>query len=276
MKDHQLKVSPLAVAVLPGIVLLAIFFLIPIANLTARSFTDPVLGLQNYKALFGSQTYLRVGGRTIWLSFLAMSGCIIIGTPVAYAIAHSKRQVLVSVTLAVLVLSFLTSSLIRAFAWMILFGAKGPVVAMLSAAGLGTQTLLATPGAVVIGMIHFLLPIYVLTAVAGLRSMPYELITAAEGLGASRWYALRTVYLPLAFPTIGNAGSLVFVIAVGFFITPALLGGPSEMMLGQLIAISVSKFGDFGFAAATGVVLMLLTLLLLSAVQWLSKPKQKR
>ncbi|WP_050994696.1 ABC transporter permease [Sinorhizobium fredii] len=276
MKHHQLRVNPIAVAVVPGVLLLAIFFVIPIANLTARSFTDPVIGLQNYEVLFGSQTYIRVGGRTIWMSFLAMSGCIVIGTPVAYAIAHSKRRVLIAVTLAVLVLSFLTSSLIRAFAWMILFGAKGPVVAMLDAAGFGVQTLLATPGAVVVGMIHFLLPIYVLTAVSGLRNMPYELITAAEGLGASRWYALRTIYLPLALPTIINAGSLVFVIAVGFFITPALLGGPSEMMLGQLIAISVSKFGDFGFAAATGVVLTLLTLVLLSAVQWLSKAKQRR
>lgn len=276
MKVHQIKINPIVFAASPGVILLIIFFAIPIANLTWRSFTDPVFGLDNFKILLGSETYLRVGVRTIWISFLAMFGCVTIGTPVAYAIAHSKRRVFVMLTLAVLVLSFLTSSLIRAFAWMILFGANGPIVGVLDTVGLTTPTLLATPVAVVVGMVHFLLPIYVLTAVAGLRSMPYELVTAAEGLGASRWYALTTIYLPLALPSLVNAGSLVFVIAVGFFLTPALLGSPSEMMLGQLIAISVSKFGDFGFAAAAGVLLTVMTFLLLSAVQWISKPRQGR
>ncbi|MER9056908.1 ABC transporter permease [Mesorhizobium sp. M0910] len=276
MPAHRIKINPIVLAAAPGIALLVIFFAIPLANLTVRSLTDPEFGLGNYKAVLGSQTYLRVGWRTIWISFLAMSGCVLIGTPVAYAIAHSKRRALVVATLAVLGLSFLTSSLIRAFAWMILFGAQGPIVAILNVAGLDVHTLLATQVAVVVGMIHFLLPIYALTAFAGFRNMPFDLVVAAEGLGASRWYALRTVYLPLALPSIINAASLVFVIALGFFITPALLGGPSEMMLGQLIAISISKFGDFGFAAAAGVLLMVITLFLLSAVQWVFRAGQRQ
>ncbi|MEA2782832.1 MAG: putative spermidine/putrescine transport system permease protein [Rhodospirillaceae bacterium] len=180
------------------------------------------------------------------------------------------------VSLVVLVGCFLMSSLVRAFAWMVLLGAHGPVIGILQLVQIPITTLLATPQGVLIGMVHYLLPIYILTAFAGLRSVRFELILAAEGMGATHGYALRTVYLPLARPALMNASSLAFVTAIGFFITPALLGGPGDTMLAQLIALSVNRFGEFGFAAAAGFILLASTLICLSIAWRLLRPATTR
>ncbi|MER8435944.1 ABC transporter permease [Mesorhizobium sp. M1312] len=272
-------VSPKAlnfIAVSPGLLLILALFVLPLGVMALRSVTDPQFGFGNYETLLTSSTYLRVAWRTIWISFIATGLCAIVGTPVAYSLAHSDRKLLNGFTLAVLVLSFLTSSLIRTFAWMVIFGAQGPLARVLGILGAPGYTLLATPTAVLVGMVHFLLPIYILTAFSGLRKVPHHLLGAAEGLGASHWFALRTVYLPLALPAIVNGASVVFIIGVGFFITPALLGGPRQTMLAQLIARSVTQFGDFGFASAGGMVLLLITIGCLWAIRSLAMPKTGR
>ncbi|RWI31398.1 MAG: ABC transporter permease [Mesorhizobium sp.] len=248
------------VAIGPGLLFVLCLFIVPLGVLALRSITDPHLGFGNYDTLVTSPTYLRVAWRTIWISVAAAMICAIAGTPVAYSLAHSDRRSLNTLMLAVLVLSFLTSSLIRTFSWMVIFGAQGPLSRMLDIFGWGPSGLLGSSTAVIVGMVHFLLPVYILTAFSGLRKVPYHLVAAAEGLGASRIFAVATVYLPLAMPSIVNAGCVVFIIGIGFFITPALLGGPRQTMLAQLIARSVTQFGDFGFAAAGGVILLAITL----------------
>jgi putative spermidine/putrescine transport system permease protein len=260
----------------PGLLLLGTLFVVPIIYMLWRSLSEPSLGFQNYQHFFSSATYLRVGSRTLWVSLLATAGCVLIGTPVAYGLAHFLRSRVLLATLLIVLASFLMSSLVRAFAWMVLLGAGGPLVALLQAAHLEVTTLLSTQQGVLIGMIHFLLPIYILAAFAGLRSVRFELIAAAEGLGATHGYALWTIYLPLALPALLNASSLVFVTAIGFFITPTLLGGPGDIMLAQLIAQSVNRFGDFGFAAAAGFILLATTIFCLGAVRRMLKPRQFR
>jgi putative spermidine/putrescine transport system permease protein len=253
----------------PGAVLLVGLFILPIAYMTWRSVSDPVLGFGHYIEFFASPTYVRIILRTIWTSLVCVVGCLIIGTPIAYGLAHFPTSKVLRITLGVLVGCFLMSSLVRAFAWMVLLGANGPIVFFFQLFNVPIGTLLSTSQGVLLGMIHYLLPIYILTAFAGLRSVPVYLVGAAEGMGATHGYALLTVYLPLARPALVNASSLVFVTALGFFITPALLGGPADTMLAQLIAQSVSRFGQFALASAVGFVLLATTLLFLGFARWL-------
>lgn len=260
----------------PGCVLLVVLFAIPVGQLVERSVSDPKFGFSNYDKILSSEAYGHATIATVWLSAAAVLGCILIGTPMAYALVRANGSRIMKVVLGILVLSFLTSSLVRAYAWFLMLGAQGPVVEVTDALGLGRPSLLFGPAAVIIGMMHYLLPIYTLMLYGSLRSVRYELVTAAEGLGARHGYALRTVYLPLARPGLVNAASLIFVISIGFFVTPALLGGAGETMLSQLIAQAVSRFGDFGGAAATGFMLLVGSLLLLGLIRRLLIPRRAR
>ncbi|MBS1871021.1 MAG: ABC transporter permease [Actinobacteria bacterium] len=261
---------------LPGCAVLLGLFLLPVGFLIARSVTDPKLGLSNYHTIITSPAYGHAAWTTLWLSGAAVLGCVLLGTPVAYALVRAGDHPVMRVVMAVLILSFLTSSLVRAYAWFLMLGTQGPVVAVTNALGLGKPQLLFNSFAVIVGMVHYLLPIYTLMLYGSLRSIRYELVTAAEGLGAKHAYALRTVFLPLARPGLVNGGSLVFVIALGFFVTPALLGGAQQTMLSQLIAQAVQQFGDFGAAAATGFLLLVASLALLAAVRRVLLPKSAR
>lgn len=261
---------------LPGCAVLLALFLLPVGFLVARSVTDPQLGLGNYEAIVTSPAYGHAAWTTLWLSGAAVAGCVLLGTPVAYALVRAGEHPVMRVVLAILILSFLTSSLVRAYAWFLMLGTQGPIVAAADALGLGTPRLLFGPAAVIVGMVHYLLPIYTLMLFGSLRSIRYELVTAAEGLGAKHFYALRSVFVPLARPGLVNGASLVFVIAIGFFVTPALLGGARQTMLSQLIAQAVQRFGDFGAAAAIGFLLLVASLALLAAVRRVLLPSHAR
>jgi putative spermidine/putrescine transport system permease protein len=255
----------------PAVLLLIVFFVLPIGHMFLRSVLDPDLTVEHYRMLIDSPTYLRVGWRTIYISFLSVIGCILVGTPVAYALTSEAAGRLTRIVFMVLIISFLTSSLVRAFAWMIVLGAQGPVIYFARLIALPATSMLGTSQAVLIGMVHFLLPIYILTLYAGMRNINKELVLAAEGMGASHGLALWSVYLPLAMPAISRAATLVFVTAVGFFITPALLGGPRETMLAYLISQRVDLFGDFGSAAAIGFALLIGTLVCLATANLLTR-----
>jgi len=245
----------------PALLLLAIFFLLPVLSLLLRSVLEPVPGLHNYAQLLGSTTYLRVFGNTFLVATVVTLVTVAIGFPTAWLLAIAPRKVS-SLLFSILLLSMWTNLLARTFAWMVLLQATGPINRMLMALGIISQplTLVNNLIGVTIGMTYIMLPFLVMPLHATLRSIDPSTLRAAAICGASRWQAFWRVLVPLAMPGVASGALMVFVMALGYFVTPALLGGPSYMMLAELIAQLVQELLNWGLAGAAAFVLLAVTL----------------
>ncbi len=251
---------------LPCTLLLVLVFFLPLVQFLSRAFLDPDPTLRHFRRLVASPEYLAVLGRTLRVSAITTTCCVVLGYPLAYVIATASSWTRAAL-LALVLIPFWTSVLVRMFAWMALLGTYGVVNGALMAAGLVTEPLrlLFTETAVVIGMTHYLLPYMILPCVAVMSAIPPNLMLAAEGLGAPRWRAVLRIYMPLSVTGLSAGCLLVFIISLGFFVTPALLGGPGDVMLAQLIEHQASQQLDWGMAAALSVVLLAVTMLLYAA-----------
>ncbi|NUX56612.1 ABC transporter permease [Paraburkholderia youngii] len=249
--------------VAPAFLLLVIFFLLPVLSLLLRSILEPTPGLQNYAQLVGSTTYLRVFGNTFLVATVVTAVTLAIGFPTAWLLAVAPRK-LSSVLLAILLLSMWTNLLARTFAWMVLLQGTGPINRALMALGLIHEplTLVNNLIGVTVGMTYIMLPFLVMPLHATLRGIDPSTLRAAAVCGASRWQAFWRILVPLAMPGIASGALMVFVMALGYFVTPALLGGPSYMMLAELIAQLVQELLNWGLAGAAAFVLLAVTLAL--------------
>lgn len=245
----------------PALLLLVIFFLLPVLSLLLHSILEPTLGLQNYTQLLGSTTYLRVFGNTFLVATVVTVATVAIGFPTAWLLAIAPRTVS-SLLFSILLLSMWTNLLARTFAWMVLLQATGPINRTLTALGLIHEPLALVNNliGVTIGMTYIMLPFLVMPLHATLRSIDPSTLRAAAVCGASRWQAFWRVLVPLAMPGIASGALMVFVMALGYFVTPALLGGPSYMMLAELIAQLVQSLLNWGLAGAAAFVLLAATL----------------
>jgi putative spermidine/putrescine transport system permease protein len=246
---------------IPGIVLLVIFFMLPVLSLLLRSVLEPTPGLQNYAQLLGSSTYLRVFGNTFLVATVVTVVTVAIGFPTAWLLAIAPRR-LSSLLFSILLLSMWTNLLARTFAWMVLLQATGPINRLLMATGLISEPLALVNNlvGVTIGMTYIMLPFLVMPLHATLRSIDPSTLRAAAVCGASRWQAFWQILVPLAMPGIASGALMVFVMALGYFVTPALLGGAQYMMLAELVAQLVQELLNWGLAGAAAFVLLAVTL----------------
>ncbi|MDR6387245.1 ABC transporter permease [Paraburkholderia caribensis] len=246
---------------LPALLLLVIFFLLPVLSLLLRSVLEPSLGMQNYAQLVGSTTYLRVFGNTFLVATVVTLATLAIGFPTAWLLAIAPRK-LSSLLFAIMLLSMWTNLLARTFAWMVLLQQTGPINRMLMALGIISEplTLVNNLIGVTIGMTYIMLPFLVMPLHATLRGIDPSTLRAAAICGASRWQAFWRVLVPLAMPGVASGALMVFVMALGYFVTPALLGGASYMMLAELIAQLVQQLLNWGLAGAAAFVLLAVTL----------------
>ncbi|WP_321839843.1 ABC transporter permease [Paraburkholderia bannensis] len=245
----------------PALILLAIFFVLPVLSLLLRSVMEPTPGLHNYAQLLGSSTYLRVFGNTFLVAGVVTVVTVAIGFPTAWLLAIAPRWL--STTLfSILLLSMWTNLLARTFAWMVLLQQTGPINRLLMALGIIDQplTLVNNLIGVTVGMTYIMLPFLVMPLHATLRGIDPATLRAAAVCGASRWQAFWRILVPLAMPGIASGALMVFVMALGYFVTPALLGGPSYMMLAELIAQLVQELLNWGLAGAAAFVLLAVTL----------------
>ncbi|SDH17929.1 putative spermidine/putrescine transport system permease protein [Paraburkholderia steynii] len=246
---------------IPALLLLVIFFLLPVLSLLLRSVLEPSPGLHNYAQLVGSTDYLRVFGNTFLVATVVTLATLAIGFPTAWLLAIAPRK-LSSVFFAILLLSMWTNLLARTFAWMVLLQQTGPINRMLMALGIISEplTLVNNLIGVTIGMTYIMLPFLVMPLHATLRGIDPSTLRAAAICGASRWQAFWRVLVPLAMPGVASGALMVFVMALGYFVTPALLGGASYMMLAELIAQLVQQLLNWGLAGAAAFVLLAVTL----------------
>ena len=261
----RLAANRWSLLLLPAVVFLAVFFLAPLLLMSLRSVTDPAdAGLSNYARFFEEEAYLRVLTNTFWIAAISTVTCLVIGYPFAYLMTIVPGRVAGLLLIAVL-LPFWSSLLVRTFAWQVILRDTGIINRFLLDLGLISEplTLIRTTGGVILGMSHILLPFMVLPIYAVMRRIDPEFGRAAANLGASPASAFLRVFVPLSLPGVVAGCLLVFVLALGFYITPALLGGLRDQMISQLIVQQVQQRLDWGFGTAMSVLLMLITLVIL-------------
>ena len=257
----------------PGVVFLIIFYGYPVAAMLSRSFTDPVLGLQNFEPLVQARStidilgisipmnaYIRVFGITLQIALVTTLATLALGYPVAYALS-STTPARANLLMILVLIPFWTSILVRYYAWMVLLGQQGIINEGLLAASLIQEPiqLLNTRLAVYMGMIHILLPFMILPLYAVMRGIDRNLMRAAGNLGAPPSKVFLRVFLPLSLPGVAAGCLLVFILALGFYITPALLGGQRDVMISMLIQQQISQL-KWGFGAALALVLLVMSL----------------
>ena len=261
-----LRAGP-ALLVAPLVLYMLVFYALPLVSMLLRSIADPTWTLENYRRLLGDTVFLHVFWTTLRTAFVVTIGCLLLGYPVALALSRLERAA-ASLVLIIVLLPFWTSVLVRSYAWMVLMGRKGLVNETLIAAGLidTPLKLLNTPFAVHIAMIHILLPYMILPIASVLRQIDGALPRAAAGLGAAPWRVFVQVVLPLSMPGVAAGVLLVFVLSLGFYITPALVGGPRDLMLSMLIAQQVDLL-NWPYAACLSATLLAATLLIIAVFQ---------
>lgn len=251
--------------VLPGLLLLALAFFVPIAQMLMLSVSgENGPTLEHFARFLGDPYYLNVLWRTVRLSLIITIVCAALGFPLAYIMAHVGPRARLWLIVMV-ILPLMTSVVIRTFGWMVLLSRSGLLPEMLRSMGLvgRSYAIMQTELAIVIGMVQVLLPFMTLSILGVVTRIDTRLEEAARTMGCSFFAAVRTVVLPLAIPGIVAGSLLVFTLSASSFITPNLLGGSRIQVLAASIYRSVTQTLDWPFAAAQAVILFVGVLLIL-------------
>jgi len=248
----------------PILVFLLAAFVYPVAQLLWLSLFGKTgsFTLEHYERLLTAPVYFTVLRNTFEIAGWTTLLCILGGYPIAYLLATTTDNARNTLVLWVL-LPFWTSFLVRTFAWIVLLGRRGAINSFLESAGLieAPLALLFNMTGVMIGMVHALMPLAVLTMVSVMENIDRNLQPAASTLGARGGQAFWRIYFPLSLPGVAAAGLLVFITALGFFITPALLGSPRQTMITQVVIQQVEEMLNYPFAGAIAMLLLAMALL---------------
>jgi ABC-type spermidine/putrescine transport system permease subunit I len=266
LREHR---GPVLLA-LPTVVFLLLLFAIPVARLMLLSVEAGTL--EPYEKALTDALYLKVLLDTGKIALIVTVLSFVLGYPVAYFLTVAPRAWQV-VGLFCLLMPFWTSILVRTYAWMVLLGRRGVISESLVSLGIidAPMTFLHSLPAVLVGMVHVLMPYLVFPVYAVMQRIDPNLMQAAHGLGAPGWRAFWRVYFPLTLPGVLSGASLVFILSMGFFITPVLLGGGRVMMIAVLIEQQVREFLNWEFAGALSATLLLFTLCVYGAFRWLMR-----
>ncbi|QMW65380.1 ABC transporter permease [Mumia sp. ZJ1417] len=254
--------------VVPLVLFLGVFFLYPLVQMARESASG---GLATYEAIMTSPVYRKVFANTLTIAGATTLLCLVLAYPYAYVMNKVSPRLRLAL-MAFVLLPFWASLLVRSFAWIALLQDSGLINQALQGLGITDDpvSLIRTTPGVLIGMVHIMLPYMVLPLYTAMARVDGRLLLAASSLGATPWRRFVRVFLPLTLPGLAAGCLLVFTISLGFYITPALLGAPSQAMLGEVIAEQVEQFG-LTTASALGIVLLTGTLIILMVVALFAK-----
>ncbi|MDB4894280.1 MAG: binding-protein-dependent transport system inner rane component, partial [Firmicutes bacterium] len=222
----------------------------------------------NYLKFFREQPYPEVLYLTFKLALTVTVACLLLGYPVAYLLATVSSRARGILMLFVL-LPFFTSLLVRTYAWMAILQKTGVINSLLQKMGLiqePIKMMFNTVG-VTIGMVHVLLPFMILPLYSGMSAIDLDLLKAASSLGARPATAFLRVFVPLSVPGIAAGSLMVFIMALGFYITPELLGGPRDYTMSRLIAVTIGQQLNWNFASAQAGILFAVTVIVMVIYQ---------
>jgi ABC-type spermidine/putrescine transport system permease subunit I len=271
--------TPLGLALLaPAVALFVVLFLVPLGRVVVVSLTDPHFGLERYRAFFQNSAEVKALLRTLAVCAIVTAITLPAGAIVAWTLHSTRSRVLRALLWCGTVFPLWMSVVVLTYVFTILLQRHGIVNRTLQATGLTSAPLqlLYNTRAVVIAMVYVLLPLAILPLYANFRRIDEDLVLAAESLGASRIRALVSVLLALGLPGFLASAALVFVVGMGFYITPTVLGSATQPFIGSRIADHVAGEFDVPAAAAGSSILLLLALAILMAVVLLVGPRRLR
>jgi ABC-type spermidine/putrescine transport system permease subunit I len=250
----------------PAILLILVILVIPVGWLFYVSFigADGTFSLENYERMLNRKSYLRIFQTTFEISFLTTGLCILIGYPLAYFIAGLPNR-MANLCLITVLLPFWTSLLVRTYSWLVLLQKRGLVNEWAISLGLWDEPIKMVHNmtGTLIGMVHIMLPFLILPVYGAMKAIDRDLMKAASNLGASPRRAFWTVFFPLTLPGLFAGSLMVFILCLGFFVTPAVLGGGKVIMASMKIVSNIELFVNWGAASALGVVLLVSTMVIL-------------
>ncbi len=249
-----------ALLLAPCLIWIFAFFLLPLGLMCWRSLASEGYSLAPYATLFTSPLYVKVLLTTVKMASIATVCVLLLAYPIAYALTVTRGRLRGAILLFVLI-PYWVDIIVRSFSWLIVLGDNGLINKALLGLGLVGEplALLYNSFSVLIAMTQILLPITIVTLFGAMLRIDRTLMAAATIHGAGDWQAFRTVFFPLSLPGVYGAGLIAFILGLGFYVTPALLGSPKETMIAQTIMVDASQLLDWPQASAEGAVLLLIT-----------------
>jgi len=271
-----IRIQGALLLLLPSLLLLAALFLIPIAWFILGSMQEFATWselLEEAEAVLFSGGVGRSLVNTGWIGTVVTLLALVIGYPMSYVLSRARGLAFTAILLCI-VLPYFTSTIVRTYAWMVLLGRNGLINQILLGLGIVEEPLqlLYNQLGVVIGMTYVLLPYMVLTLYAAMKAVDHRLLQAAEGMGATPAQVFRRVFMPLTLHGVVAGVLITFILAIGFFVTPALMGGPSDVMIAMLIEREVEMTQNWPAAAMMTVVLLAVTLTLYAVYSRFAEP----
>jgi putative spermidine/putrescine transport system permease protein len=245
---------------LPASLALLVFFIIPMVYILVKTISEN--GFADFVDFFTDPFYLDILWTTVRVSLISTAVSLILGYPTAYFMARSKSR-MKKVMIIIILFPFLVSAVVRSYGWMVLLGQKGIVNQFLLGIGLISEPLkmLNTEFAVIVGMIHLLIPYMVLALLGVLQSIDPNVEYAAYSLGANPLQTFAKVVFPLSTPGIISGCVLVFTMSMTSYVTPKLLGGSKFRMMATMVVQEINVSFDWGAAAAISYILLAVILL---------------
>ena len=246
----------LALFAVPALIFMAGVFAVPLAIILRQSLTGQGGGLSwaPFARIFEHAMYARVAWSTLQIGLLATGFALLLAYPLAYFLARQPPRRRALLTTVVLV-PFWTSAMVKSFAFVVILGHSGIINSLLARLGIAPLALLFNRVGVIVGMSHYLVCFTMFPILTNLMSQPPELRRAAAMMGAGPWRIFWRVTLPLSLPGVLAGVLLVFILSLGFYVVPALLGGLQDMMLSNLVDFYASESIDWPMASALSVVL---------------------
>lgn len=247
----------------PIMIFLLVFFILPLTSLLLRSLTEPTFGLQNFEQLLATSTYAKVLLNTFLVASLVTVISLLLGFPLAWCMTLMPKG-WGRILLNIILLSMWTSLLARTYSWLVLLQSSGIINKTLMALGIIDQPLEMVHNltGVIIGMSYIMIPFVVLPLHACMTAIDPMVLQAASICGAPARTVFIRVFLPLCKPGLFSGALMVFVMSLGYYVTPALLGGVGNMMLPEFMVQQIQNFLNWGMASASAVLLIVITIVM--------------
>lgn len=253
---------------LPALLLVVITMILPVGWLFFLSFLDDAgnFSLVHYQRMVEQPSYGRIFRATFEVSALATLICVVLGYPLAYVLSQLPTRV-ANICMIDVLMPFWTSILVRTYAWLVLLQRQGLINTWGIKLGLWEEplALVHNLNGTLVGMVHIMLPFLILPVYGSMRAIDRDYLKAAANLGAGPVRAFWQVFFPLSLPGLLAGALIVFILCLGFYVTPAVLGGGKVIMVANRIANDIEIFFNWGAASALGVVLLALTMIILYA-----------
>lgn len=249
---------------LPLLGLLLLVFFLPIVWFFYKALSESSAPLlQQIQEVVFSPDISYVLWNTNWIALVVTLLVLLIAYPIAYTLAHSRKLFFTLIIISVIV-PYFTSVVVRTYSWMVILGRNGLLNQALLNLGVIDEplNLIYNRFGVIVGMTYVLLPYLVLTLFSAMKGIDPNLLRAAHSMGASKSYTFRRIYLPLSMPGLISGCLIVFILAIGFFITPALMGGTEDVMIAMLIQREIELNLNWPLAAMLSLLLLAVTMVL--------------